>query len=202
MNSSKFYNLFLLLGFILWMNHHHACAQSLLPVNYNQSNTAILYNPSMWNTDILKYPFLPNHSLGVQFRKQWIGVNAAPQNYFLGYDMMKPKNVIFGLGILNEGFGPYNTFSFSTRVAYRKFINSKSFFSLGFQGSFGSQKYDPTDFNIAQLQDQIIGINESNTNLSIGAGLSFSNNISTKSNLTLGLALMNAATINLGRNLN
>ena len=122
MKSSKFYNLIFTLACVVLCSNH-AYTQSLLPVNYNQSNTAVLYNPAAWNTDILKYAFLPSHSLGLQARKQWVGIEAAPQNYFLGYDLMKPKNMIFGIGVLNDEYGPFNTFSFSTRIAYRKFVN-------------------------------------------------------------------------------
>ncbi len=198
MKSSKFYNLIFTLACVVLCSNH-AYTQSLLPVNYNQSNTAVLYNPAAWNTDILKYPFLPSHSLGLQARKQWVGIEAAPQNYFLGYDLMKPKNMIFGIGVLNDEYGPFNTFSFSTRIAYRKFVNEKSFFSIGFLGSYSSQKYNPANFSIAQANDLIVGNSDLFSNISVGTGLSFSNNISTTSNFTIGIALMNAAKVNLGK---
>jgi type IX secretion system PorP/SprF family membrane protein len=175
----------------------HMSGQTLLPINYHQSNTAILYNPAAWNTDILKYSFLPTHAIGIQFRKQWLGIDAAPQNYFLGYDLMKPKNMIFGLGILKETFGPYDEMTFATRVAYRKFVSSKSFFSIGFQAGFTNLKYDPSDFRIEQISDQILINNGSNSSVNLGAGISFSSNLSLKSNFTIGVGLLNIATVNL-----
>jgi len=100
---------------------------------------------------------------------------------------------------LNDEYGPFNTFSFSTRIAYRKFVNEKSFFSIGFLGSYSSQKYNPANFSIAQANDLIVGNSDLFSNISVGTGLSFSNNISTTSNFTIGIALMNAAKVNLGK---
>jgi type IX secretion system PorP/SprF family membrane protein len=96
-------------------------------------------------------------------RHQWVGMEGAPNTQFLYLNgAPKDQNFGWGFGIMNDQIGFLNFSQISASYSYRIKLGSGQL-SMGLQGGFLNQRFDPSLLNLDNLIDP--SFDEQNTNL-------------------------------------
>ncbi len=166
-----------------------------LSLAYFNNNNHQLYNPSAWNTDILKYPFIPKNDFSSFYRSQWTGFDLGPKYFGCNYNRIAFNSVLVGIGIIDESFGPLSYSAISGHYAYRLKFKNYSYLSAGGAVSLNFNNYDPTKISIRDLNDPLAEIGYNSVGMSFSPGLFFTTSL--KNDVTLSLGLSSENMVNL-----
>lgn len=88
------------------------------------------FNHYMYNHQAINPGYVGSRgvtSLTSVLRFQWIGIEGAPETQTLSFNTpVSPKNIAFGLSILNDKIGPISSTSFTADLAYHLRLNRKN----------------------------------------------------------------------------
>lgn len=137
-----------------------------------------LYNPSMVGCDSALH-------VSVFDRMQWVGVDGAPQTFFLSGDMpfqIKGKRQGVGLTLLNDKAGLFSTTILGAQYAYSKKVKGGRL-ALGFQAGVISQDFKGGEIYIPdgdawEPNDELLPRGDvSGTSVDLGIGVFYEKNI-------------------------
>lgn len=106
-------------------------------------------------------------------RKQWSGLEGAPVTFFTtGTLYLEDYRTQFGIKILKDKIGYFNTLDISASYAYVLKLDWHNFLNMGIGGSFQSQGIDRNEVSLDNQHDPILGSdrlnNLKNWNLNLG----------------------------------
>lgn len=121
------------------------------------SETSFIWNPAM--TAVWDY-----WEFSINYRQQWVGFNDAPRTISIG--MQYPfvdNNMSMGGFVVNDKIRPLqsNTFGFTYTYKFGLGISDNDQLSLGILASLNHYLFNATDFEIKDLDDNLVPIGES-----------------------------------------
>lgn len=163
-----------------------------LSISYFSNNNPELFNAAAWNTDVLKYSFIPKNEFFTYYRSQWTGIDLGPKYLGCHYNYLSKDNIIIGLGIIHESFGPYSSSNVSGQYAYRIQLKNNSFISGGGSIGFNFYGYDPSSIAPRELPDPIAETKENTFGLTFSPGLFYTKSLKNDLTINFGLSYQNA----------
>ncbi|MBK7245476.1 MAG: type IX secretion system membrane protein PorP/SprF [Saprospiraceae bacterium] len=159
---------------ILWVVISFKSNGQQLSIATQTNNNPELFNPSAWNTDMLKYSFMPKNEFFSYYRSHWSGFDLGPKYFGGHYNHIGDNKVISGIGFIHENFGPLSSSNISGQYAYKLKLNNRSFISGGLGLGLNFNGYDPTKITIRDQDDPIAENSENTFGLTFTPGIFFS----------------------------
>ncbi|MBL7824479.1 MAG: type IX secretion system membrane protein PorP/SprF [Saprospiraceae bacterium] len=180
----------ILIAILCCLSYFNLSSQQL-SISYFNNNNPELFNPSAWNTDILKYRIKTSNQLFAYYRSQWTGLDLGPKYLGAHYSHLSKYNTIIGLGIKQESFGPYTYSNLSSQYAFRIEFKNNAFISAGGKASINFYTYNPNKIKITDPDDPIAESNENYIGASFSPGIFYTKSYKNDITLSVGASYDN-----------
>lgn len=141
------------------------------PIYTNYMYNMLTVNPAYAGTR-------ETRNMSALFRKQWVGIQGAPQTTVLSFDMPANNDWLgLGLQLFNDQIGIQKTSGLVSSYAFRMHVfNQEDELSIGLQAGISNYKADYTQVDLIQPYDPSFDGNVVNVWLpSIGSGIYYHN---------------------------
>lgn len=136
------------------------------------------YTQYMYNMNVVNPAYAgskENISMGLLYRKQWVGIDGAPQSGTLSLHSPVGKNVGLGLSVVTDKIGPVEENNIYGDFSYTLNLGGDKRLALGLKSGLTFHKVglfsDIGNGFVPQPNDVVFQENSSNTYFNVGTGL-------------------------------
>ncbi len=141
------------------------------------------YTQYMYNMNVVNPAYAgskENISMGLLYRKQWVGIDGAPQSGTLSLHSPVGKNVGLGLSVVTDKIGPVEENNIYGDFSYTLNLGGDKRLALGLKSGLTFHKVglfsDIGNGFVPQPNDVVFQENSSNTYFNVGTGLFYYTN--------------------------
>jgi len=147
---------------VLWSVPFGMIAQQL-PQFSNFNDLGQYFNPA--------YTYSQYNYAGVlAFRKQWTGIDGAPQTQLINFNKSIKNNFAAGINLMNEKIGAQKNLSISPSFAYKLKFNKKNSLVFGLNGTITSYEINYNNLRVIDPDDVAKAENIKNQVYNFGSG--------------------------------